>query len=572
MTNIKVWLDRDGDGLLSTSTDTQVSPQNSTIHNFPTARLSTAVAPGDTSIYVDVIGGMFPADNPFPADPVSRLVLNDGQTDELLKEVVLCRGIDQTNGIYTDCLRGQEGTTAQAYSTGTVLSGPARIPIQALVGGGGQVVETVKLDYFVTYDLDPLATVSTQANVGLAIPNTTYIQIRDPKTISTLNVALPSAGGRSASFVPRVTEYADFVKVTSSDTFDGVIGPFAQQKSTVAVATLLMQTNVADAPWRWILVYATGTAASGGSIAADVEETQLWYDSNNDGLFNPPSGDVLVGTGTFGNFQGLPLVSQIVLNPVRKIVTAALASQPQRYFVAYKISETALPTDPLTQKPRSVGVGILATSLPTNDPINDNVFQNAFALPNVYDPASPLPFYSKTRDIVAAPQTMFVRATPYFSTSSGTFPAPLLTSPVLNLPAGSIESSWILTSTAGLPVPLPGATAYALVDGEIIGYTDFNAAVPAILNVERGALNSPPAAHSTGAVVSPTINQGDNNVAALRLDVWTQAFQVQLSQILFNRSLPTSLSGDDPDLNAVRVYKSIDGIFKRDPVTGINAG
>ena len=38
-----------------------------------------------------------------------------------------------------------------------------------------------------------------------------------------------------------------------------------------------------------------------------------------------------------------------------------------------------------------------------------------------------LPFYSKARDIVAAPQTMYVRATPYFSSSSGTFAAPVLT-------------------------------------------------------------------------------------------------------------------------------------------------
>ena len=572
VTNIRVWLDRDGDGLLQTSTDTQVSPQNSTLHVFPTAIISTPVAPGDTQIYVDQIGLMFPADNPFPNDQVSRLVLNDGQTDEGLKEVVLCTGLDQTNGIYTNCARGQEGTVAQAYSTGTVLSGPARIPIQALVGGGGQVVETVKLDYFVTYDLHPLATVSTQANIGLAIPNTSYIQIKDPKTISALNVSLPSLGGRSASFISQVTEYADFVKVTSSDTFDGAIGPFAQQKSTVAVASILVAADVADAPWRWLLVYATGTATAGGSVATDVDATQLWYDANNDGLFNPPSGDILVGSGTFGNYQGLPLVSQIVLNPVRKIVTAALATQPQRYFVAYKISETALPTDTLTQQPRSLGVSILASSLPTNDPVNDNVFQNALALPNRYDPTSPLPFYSKSRDIVAAPQTMFVRATPYFSSSSGTFPAPLLTTPILALPAGTIESSWILTSTMGLPSPAAGTTAYALVDGEIVGYTAFNAAVPAILNVERGALNTLPAAHSTGAVVSPTINQGDNNVAAVRLDVWTAAFQVQLSEIRFNRSLPTGLNGDDPDLNAVRVYKSIDGIFKRDPVTGIDAG
>ena len=331
--------------------------------------ISTALAAADTIIYVDQIGKMFPADNPFPSDPISRLVLNDEQTDESVKEVVVCRGIDQTNGIFTNCLRGQEGTVAQDYSTGTMLSGPARIPILALFGGGGQVIETVKLDYFVTYDLHPLANVSTQANLGLAIPNTTYFQIRDPKTISTLNVALPSAGGRSASFVPRVTEYADYVHMTSSDAVDGLIGPYAQQKSTVAVAAIIMKTDVSDALWRWVLVYATGTAAADGTVAGDVDVTALWYDSNNDGLFNPQSGDILVGTGTFGNYQGLPMISQVNLNPPRKIVTAALASQPQRFFLTYHIADTAKPTDPITQQPRSLGVGFIATSLPTNDPI-----------------------------------------------------------------------------------------------------------------------------------------------------------------------------------------------------------
>ena len=189
---------------------------------------------------------------------------------------------------------------------------------------------------------------------------------------------------------------------------------------------------------------------------------------------------------------------------------------------------------------------------------------------------SPLPFYSKARDIVAAPQTMYVRATPYFSSSSGTFAAPTVVgpSPIPVQPAGPIVTAlWVLSSTAGLPSPLPGATAYALLEGEIVGYSGFDPSVPGGINiVERGALNTLPAVHSTGTVLSPTIKHGDNNVAAVRLDLWTGDFQVQLSEIRFNRSLPTGLNGDDPDTGMIRVYKSIDGIFKRDPLTGINAG
>ena len=48
------------------------------------------------------------------------------------------------------------------------------------------------------------------------------------------------------------------------------------------------------------------------------------------------------------------------------------------------------------------------------------------------------------------------------------------------LPAGSVESSWVLSSTAGLPIPLAGATAYLLVGNEIVGYTGFGPGAPTV--------------------------------------------------------------------------------------------
>ncbi|MEQ1918122.1 MAG: hypothetical protein ABL955_02905, partial [Elusimicrobiota bacterium] len=112
---------------------------------------------------------------------------------------------------------------------------------------------------------------------------------------------------------------------------------------------------------------------------------------------------MLVGSGTFGNYQGLPLVSQINLYPNIKIVTASLAPQPQRFFIAYRMSATAQPVDPFTFQPRTLGVDLRPTSLPTLSPVTDNPFLNAVALPNTYDPASPLPFGGKVRAIIAAP-------------------------------------------------------------------------------------------------------------------------------------------------------------------------
>ncbi|MEQ1918123.1 MAG: hypothetical protein ABL955_02910 [Elusimicrobiota bacterium] len=277
VTNIKVWLDQDGDGLLSVSSDSQVSPLNAVLHNFPSVPLAiTVYATGPVTgatITVTGIANMFPSDNPFTADQETRLVLNDDQTDELLKEVVYCHVLDLAGNRFTNCDRAQEGTVQRDYASGVMLSGPARIPIQSLIGGGGQTIDTGKKDYFVTFDINPLGTVSPQANIGIAIPTTSYFKITSPKTMSTLNVGVQPPG-RTISFVPNLAEYPDLVRISAIDAVDGSLGAFLQQKSTVAVGVISsIQTNVADASWRWILIYATGTATQGGSIAGDVDET-----------------------------------------------------------------------------------------------------------------------------------------------------------------------------------------------------------------------------------------------------------------------------------------------------------
>jgi len=137
-------------------------------------------------------------------------------------------------------------------------------------------------------------------------------------------------------------------------------------------------------------------------------------------------------------------------------------------------------------------------------------------------------------------------------------------------PAGTVEPVWLVSSTQGLPTPALNATAYMLIDGEIVGYTGFNPAGNGIVDVIRGALNTNPAAHSTGTYMAPQILQGQTNLAAMRLDLWSSEFEVQLSAIKFNRSLPLGLNGDDPDVSLIRVYKSGDGVFHRDAASGLN--
>ncbi len=580
--NIRVWIDSNNDGLLEApnSTDTQVSPVNAIVHNFPSAYLSVPVYSSGpyTGVSVTVVGQtMYPSDSgqSFPGDTYNRLILNDGQTDETQKEVVYCYGLNISNPAVTtfqNCNRGQEGSGYHTYSTSTLVSGPARIPIEGLSGGGsqGQAIGTIAANYFVSFDMSPLANVSAQANLGIAIPATNYFAITTPKVLSTQNVGLQAFGGLTQSFISNVAQYPNAVHVVSTDTVDPPIGPFLQQQSTVAITALTFQDNVSNAQLRWILVTATGTAVLDSAPSADVSLVEMWYDAPNSGIFNPGT-DILVGTGTFGNYNGQALVAQVnMTTPI-----TVLPTPTNRYFITYVMSPTAQPTDPITQAPRYLGAAILATSLPTGSPVVDNVGLNAVNLPNFYDTNSPLPYVTRQRQIIPSPQVMSVVATPYFSTSSGTFTAPYLPplGAILDAPApGAIDAFWLVSSTQGLPVPAAGTTAYLLIDNEIVGYTSnsLNASPTAIQQVVRGQLNTVPSTHTAGAYIAPQIAQGQNNVAGLRLDMWSSLFQVQLAQITLNRSLPISMNGNDADVAAIRAYHTPGGVFHRDPATGLD--
>ena len=120
--NIRVWRDWDGNGLFDVAVDSQVTPLDSVQRAFPSTPLKVALSSGTgvpdvTDIELDCVLCMFPAENPFEdptvagfEDPVIRLVLNDGQTDELKKEVVLCDDRDVGLNLFKNCKRAQEGT------------------------------------------------------------------------------------------------------------------------------------------------------------------------------------------------------------------------------------------------------------------------------------------------------------------------------------------------------------------------------------------------------------------------------------------------------------------------------
>ncbi|MBI5884269.1 MAG: hypothetical protein HZB91_14330, partial [Elusimicrobia bacterium] len=697
--NIKLWRDWDGNGLFDVAVDSQVSPQDAMLRKFPTTKLMVALSSGTgvpdvTDIEVSDLEGMFPAENPFEdptvpgvEDPVIRLVINDDQTDELKKEVVLCDDRDVSLKLFKNCRRGLEGTPMIAFSTGTVISGPAILPIYGYSGSGGQMLDILESNFFVTYDISPTASIGALTNIGLAIPNTHYFKIREPKIMSTSKVWVSTtvAGGLTDSYVSMVREVGDKVTLKSTNTLDGAMGPFVQQNSSVAVGSLQFKTNIGDARWRWLLVYGTGTATSSGLISPDVDRVSVWYDANGDGVFNPtaiPIADQNLGEGVFG-YSGQPLTAQVKLDTPFIVDTEARAPIPQRFFVVYHVTADAQPTNVDTGQPRTLGMEVRAQSFPSPD-INDDPLKNAISYPNYFDtPGSNVTWISKMRAIVASPQKLYIKTTPFFSSSSGTFAAPLLAGEIAVSAAGAVDTFWALTSTQGFPVPLgAGTTSYAVVDGEVISYDGLMSTCPFLLNVKRGQLSTTPAAHAVlgstgpaygGAVVlsvagvgnmpagsventwvlqstaglptapiydplgcttwyaaayiavddeivsysaldptlpvlygvtrgrmgtapaahaglspvksvavtqdpavGPMVWQGQQNTAVMRMDMWTSAFQIQLSAIKFSRILPLGLNGNDTDVTAVDVYQSLlpfgDPAFHRDPISQENAG
>ncbi|PIP81426.1 MAG: hypothetical protein COR54_20300, partial [Elusimicrobia bacterium CG22_combo_CG10-13_8_21_14_all_63_91] len=579
VSDIKIWADVNDNGLLEPATDQVVSPLSGLIHKFPTAKLAVSInstAPSPIDVFVDNIAAYIPDDDPFPIVP-QRLVFADDQIDESGKEVMLCSDVDFSSNVWKNCLRAQEGTQQITFTTGTVISGPARIPLLGL--GGGQTLDTFGGDYFVAFDVNPLATVSDEANLGILIPNTFYFLIQEPKSMSTVGVGMPppiTVDGKTLSVVKNVSPYADKVVVITTNTVDDQdLGPFLQQKSTSAVLAFEMYSDVADTQWRWVLVQATGTSAAVGAHVNDIERVSLWRDANNDGLFQQGT-DEMLGSGVYGN-SGNPSLVRLDLSTPTSIKTVAAASQPQRFFIAYLISANAVTNDPVTQAPRTLGATLLDTSFPQNNPTVDEPGANSLSLPDRYDTASSLPFGGKLRQLIPSQQTMFMKTTPMFSSSSGTFAAPLLNFSVIAATAsGVVEPYWIVTSTAGLP--LGGPTTYMTIDEEIISYEGVGQVLgqDALVNVRRGMLDTAPQPHSVGAVVAPQIRQGSLNSAVMKIEAWSSAFQVQWERTTLSFEIPPGMNVNDGDIAKVKLWKSLEPAgapeFHRTAGEGSDAG
>ncbi|MFH2202943.1 MAG: hypothetical protein ABIJ96_07505 [Elusimicrobiota bacterium] len=577
--DIRVYRDKDGDGLFTPPPADELVTSFGNIHNFPSSKLAVAIsstAPSPIDVYVESMAAFFPDDDVFPQVP-QRLVLGDDQTDENQKEVMICDDIDVANKVWLNCERAEGGTQQGTFSTGTVLSGPARLKITGQ--GGGQIIEPGGADFFVVYDLNALATVGPSTNLGTMLLTTDYLRVQAPKQVNTTNIGLSGAPdfGQTVRFITRVEEYPDNIVVLASNTvetdaFDQEVETFLQQQSTAVVLTFAMATDQADAYWRWVLVQATGTSADAGAQINDVQRVSLWLDVDGNGKLLE-NFDIELGTGSFNNAGSpSPLMARINLKAPHRLFTSNYAAQhniSQNFMIAYYVSANAETNEPPPNpEPRTLGATLMAASFPIGNLAIDDAAANSFNLaqpnkPNKLADSSPLPFIGKQRKIIPSPQTMTVDIIPMFATSTGAFESPRLVQDVSAVPVGTVDASWLITSTAGLPNG--GATTYITVDEEIVSYDTLGdvGGLPALIGVVRGRLGTSPQAHEDTTVMAPNVRQGEINFPIAKIKAWSSNFQVQWESLRMQMAVPPGLKVEDDDIAIVRLWRSSTTAFER---------
>jgi len=562
---ISIWQDSSGNGLLETTgldKDTEVLMIGPNLRTFPYDALKAPIMSTDTVIRVYDVQRFFATDSPFPPAP-GRLIVNDGQANPDLKEVIYYSTVDVLGNAFSGLTRGAEGTVVpSSWPAGTILSGQAVLP---MIGSGGaldgQAIYNVAKDYFVTYDIDPLANVSNFAYIGMAIRSTDYFMIAAPKLMSTANVGV-TAPGKSLSLIGKVREYSDEVIVKATDT---ILGPTLQQQGVdQPVMAFTLETNVADAMWRWLTVYATGTVIQDGTAINDISVVKVWYDKDNNGFLG--GSDVMVGSGTFGNTIYGPLTARVDFGTEQRIITALEAANSaisHRYFLTYDIRDSAMPNDALGN-PRYLGAYLKAESLPQGSPIVDDPRKNALSLPNFFSAVnSNLTFVSRVREIISSPSTVTVLTEPIFSPDYSASKLSVRLADHVNTIVAQ-DSNWVVTSTVGLP-----SSGYAVVDNEIVHYAGTTAG--ALSLVTRGAFNSPIITHSSGTVLGGMIYQGMINYPFMQMTLTTSGYGVRWVGLKLSRKQPASLVGYDDDVAVVRVWKDNgNGVFDRDAATGLN--
>ncbi|MFC1521331.1 fibronectin type III domain-containing protein [Elusimicrobiota bacterium] len=547
---IKIYYDVDDDDLFDKSADQLIINANNT-YRFPLDSLSRAHTSTETVIYVNNIGAFFPDDDIFVSTEPGRLVLGDDQADPSLKEIIYYASVDFDNKAFTGVARGVENTTALDWPRLAGLSGQARIKIEGMQSGlGGEELDTSDKNYFVTYDVDYLANVYSEARLGMEVRTTDYFKFISPDWLSPDDV-------RRTSYIQQIKEYADDMIVIGTDTTP-TLG-LVQGATNQVMATLQISASHADIVWRGLVVYATGTAANDGNVADEVTQVTVWADSTTAGNTGElDSNDMAVGAGYFGT-GGQPLQAPVKFDADKY---QAIVTGPRIFFLTYDIKDDAETLDPATKQARTIGAILREESFPQYANDVDDAVDDWISEPNVVSSAT-LPFITGIHNIKASPRDIAVLTEPMYAISFSTINKPAM---YLTLARSSTTDSIALNSAIDLPNTEDCASApsdcYVMIGEEILLYTARN--VDTLLNVSRGQLGSNAMAHSAGDLLGVPITQGQTNLNVMRLKIKSSGYKVPWEQLRIVRTKPARLNGDDADIKTIKLYQDDgDGVLNR---------
>jgi len=196
-------------------------------------------------------------------------------------------------------------------------------------------------NYFVTYDMNSLATVGN--TVGISIANTGYFIIDSPDLVEFINAA-PYLTNQ----IP-ISEYHDTITfepwpwsdpVNNRDILSGVVTN--QGDTNLPVMKFRLMTDTADAIWTKMRVERIGTGAPGQPVTgsnADVAYVKIYSDSNFNQTLDIADSLISSGTDQFPLDAVGPTVDITLMAP------QTLRPTPQVFFVVYDIALTATAND-----------------------------------------------------------------------------------------------------------------------------------------------------------------------------------------------------------------------------------
>ncbi len=403
------------------------------------------------------------------------------------------------NGLLTGVTRGAEGTVISTHSVGTVVEGQAYLTIVDNTPGnvlGGQAIVKTPKNYFITFDIDYLATTNSNSDLGIQIPTTSYFVVNAPKSVGNqFGLIGLTAPAHTISFINNIAPYGDSV-VLSTITTPSDAGPSLQQGTTNdVIASFTMQTNNARADLISMTVTRTGTSSD-----SDVAAVKIWSDKTGTGFFDPIVDGPPLGVGTFNSGAAKIVLDSVTYSTdLNDLTTGPLKIDTalknlNGYFITYDIATLANPQ-------MTLGVSISSAT-------NTIIVSNPDVMTNTNLPAS-----SKLRTIIPSPQVLGVNVQYYFSNASGSYPLPRLQQAVQ-----SADVDVTLDTTTGL-----SSSGFIVLDAEVLFYNGItNNTLNNVARCQSGSCSGPPPTHSTTTFVNtvPEPNyigvnytQGMNNIA-----------------------------------------------------------